>query len=101
MRRPHIAALPPDGQMDKVELRGHLEIPPCRDTMVGLCIGTRQTRCYDGILDRFDRRAMDLDGTHFPATGRAWSPPDCQSPARDRCLDVSRSHRLSVATASA
>src|SRR6266508_856485 len=51
-------------------LRGRLEIQNHRDTMIGLCIGKRQPRCYDGILDRLNRRAVGLGGTDFPAPGR-------------------------------
>jgi hypothetical protein len=28
-----------------------LEIPPRHAIMIGLCIGMRQTRCDDGVLD--------------------------------------------------
>jgi hypothetical protein len=45
----------------KEYLRGRLEIQHRRDTMIGLCIGMRQPGCYDGILDRLNRRAMGLD----------------------------------------
>jgi len=48
------------GTVSGGEVRGHLENQNRRDTMVGLCIGMREPRWYDGLLDRFDRRAMDV-----------------------------------------
>ncbi len=64
-------------------LRGRLDIHLRRDTMIGLCIGMREPRCYDGISDRLNRRAMGLDRTDFPTTRRTWSPPHRQPAARD------------------
>jgi hypothetical protein len=69
--------------MGQAGLRGRLENQDRRDTMIGLCIGMRQPRCYDGILDRLNRRAVGLDRTDFPATGRPRSSPNRQFAARD------------------
>ena len=60
----------------KVILSGRLEIQHRRDTMIGLCIGMRQPRWYDGILNRLNRRTVDLDRTDFRTPGRAWSAPN-------------------------
>ena len=37
--------------IDPSRVRGRLEIQNHRDTMIGLCIGMQEPRCYDGLFD--------------------------------------------------
>jgi len=41
----------PEQALDHLTIRGRLEIQHGRDIMIGLCIGMREPRWYDGIFD--------------------------------------------------